>query len=400
MRSAPDQDRGVARWAVNTGVWILAGVLLITIALIFSAREEGQGFPSVTSTRASGYSAFAELLRRDGYNVRLDRSVRPTFAKGDVVIAITRGVSDENDEQSLEEAMGDPPLDPHGEQVKEHLEGGGRVIELINSEHFDFASVGAGAVERFAESSADSSRRYSLSLPSQTEGKTVFDVTARPYEAWTVNKVSFVRYFAVGDGLLVTVGEGLPVTNRFLDKDERQNAEFFLDLVRNVAPAGATIVFDESGIGNAEAPTVTNTLGEWAVAARWQVMLLFAVLIYTLSRRFGLPETETRSVRSSRELFDAVADVFRRTSNTGLALDNLLVECDQRIRRVLNAPATAKRSDILQMVPTPLRDQYLHVSEHANANSSPRTAATAAARLLQLLEAFEHDSRAVRGLKR
>jgi hypothetical protein len=173
-----------------------------------------------------------------------------------------------------------------------------------------------------------------------------------------------------------------------------------LKVVRTVAPSGGTLVFDESMIGNAEAPTVANTLGKWAVAARWQAGILFVVLIYTLSRRFGLPVTERRSVRGSRELFDAISDVFRRTGNTGLALDNLLVECDQRIRRVLSAPNSAKRSDILQMAPVALREQYLHVSEHANANSSPRKAADAARKLLDTLVAFENDSRAVRGLKR
>ncbi len=356
------------------------------------------GFPSVTSTRASGYAAFAELLKRDGYDVRLDRSVRPQFAKGDVVIAVTRGSSDPFQEPTVDEMLGERPLDLHRDQIEAHLRDGGSVIEIINSEYFDQASEQTETVQRNAVSSQDPSRTYNLSLPIESYGYSAFEPDAAPYNAWIVGEYSFVEYAHFGGGLLVTVGEGLPITNRYLDQD--QNAEFFLSLVRNVAPAGSRIVFDESGIGNADDPTVANTLGEWAVAARWQAGLLFAVLIYTLSRRFGTPETETRAVRGSRELFDAVADVFRRTSNTGLALDNLLVECDQRIRRVLNAPTTAKRSDILQTAPIALRDQYLLVSEHANANSSPRRATAAAARLLHLLEEFERDSRAVRGLKR
>jgi hypothetical protein len=385
---------------VNTGVWALAGVLLITIALIFSAREERRGFPSVTNTRASGYSAFAELLRRDGYKVRLERSVRPRFAKHEVVIALTRGGDEEFDESTITDLVEGAPVDVHAEQIVKHLENGGRAIEIVNTVHFDFASDETALAERFAVSPVDSNRRYSLSLPSSTSAYTAFDVYSAPYDAWDVGEYPYVEYMRHGDGLLVLVGEGLPATNRFLDAEKRQNAEFFLNLVRNVAPTGATIVFDESGIGNAEEPTVANTLGEWAVAARWQAGLLFVVLIYTFARRFGLPETEARAVRSSRELFDAIADVFRRTSNTGLALDNLLVECDQRIRRVLNVSSVAKRSDILQMAPTQLRDQYLLVSEHANANSSPRAATAVAAHLLKLLDEFEHDSRAVRGLKR
>ena len=104
--------------------------------------------------------------------------------------------------------------------------------------------------------------------------------------------------------------------------------------------------------------------------------------------------------RGSRELFDAVADIFRRTSNTGLALDNVLGECDQRMRAVLRGPRSLKRNELLQRVPHDLREQYLNVSELAVARTSPRAATAAAARLLELLERFESDSREARGLKR
>jgi hypothetical protein len=376
-------------------VWALLGVLLVTVALIFSAREDRQGYPSVTNMRASGYAAFAELLRRDGYQVRLERGVRPEFARDEVVIAVTRPYFNKDD--AWDAPLSDPRLHPHEEQILQHLENGGAVIELINWEQFERAS-GQAVGARTVVSASDPARTYLLSLPNNPFETTTYATEATSYGAWFLGEYSYVDYTVHGDGMLVTVGEGLPLTNRFLDRE--QNAEFGLALVRSVAPRGSKLVFDESGIGNAEAPSVANTLGPWAVAARWQAILLFVVLLYTLSRRFGLPETEKRAVRASRELFDAVSDVLRRTGNTGLALDNLLIECDQRMRRVLNAPGTMKRSDLLQAVPAALREQYLRVSEHANANVPSRKATEQAARLLALLEAFERDSREVRGLKR
>jgi hypothetical protein len=375
----------------------MAGVLLVSIALIFTAREDRGGFPSVTNTKASGYAAMAELLRRDGYTVRLERDVKPSFKHGEVVIALTRGTVGN---EEFDEFMGveEPSLDLHRDRIQKFMDAGGRVIEIVNAQSFEIDSARALEAQTEIASAFDPDLKYKLSLPYGTPGMSEIEPTTFPYGAWTVSGQPFVGYKTVGDGMLVVVGDGVPFTNRLLDR--AQNAEFLLKVVRAVAPSGGTLVFDESMIGNAEAPTVANTLGKWAVAARWQAGILFVVLIYTLSRRFGLPETERRSVRSSRELFDAISDVFRRTGNTGLALDNLLVECDQRIRRVLNAPNSAKRSDILQMAPVALREQYLHVSEHANANSSPRKAADAARKLLDTLVAFENDSRAVRGLKR
>lgn len=377
----------------------MAGVLLVSIALIFTAREDRGGFPSVTNTKSSGFAAMAELLKRDGYKLRLERSARPEFRDDDVVIALTRG-TEEPDEFESEFAVeeGVPSVDLHRERLVEHIESGGRVIEFINSASFEIDSARARETRAQVASAFDPNVKYTLSLPYGVGQRSGVAPDARKVGAWMAAEQQVVTYATIGKGTLVTVHEGIPFTNRFLDQE--QNAEFLLRVVRSVAPAGASVVIDESGIGNAQAPTVANTLGKWAVAARWQAGILFAVLIYTLSRRFGLPETERRSVRSNRELFDAISDVFRRTSNTGLALDNLLVECDQRIRRVINAPTSAKRSDILQAVPAALREQYLHVSEHANANSPPRRATAAASRLLELLSAFENDSRAVRGLKR
>lgn len=377
----------------------MAGVLLVSIALIFTAREDRGGFPSVTNTKPSGFAALAELLKRDGYSLRLERDARPEFKAGEVVIAMTRGSNAPDDfESEFAVEEGAPSVDLHRAGLLDHIESGGRVIEFISSASFEFDSARARETKAQVASAFDPNVKYTLSLPYGAPQRSGVAPDAAPVGAWMAAEQQVVTYASIGRGTLVTVHEGIPFTNRFLDQE--QNAAFLLRVVRSVAPKGATLVIDESGIGNAQAPTVANTLGKWAVAARWQAGILFAVLIYTLSRRFGLPESERRSVRSNRELFDAIADVFRRTSNTGLALDNLLVECDQRIRRVINAPTSAKRSDILQAVPSALREQYLHVSEHANASSSPRHATAAASKLLELLAAFENDSRAVRGLKR
>lgn len=401
MSSTADQGRGLGKWAVTTGAWVLAGFLLITIALIFSAREERRGFPSVTNVRASGYAAFAELLKRDGYQISLDRTLNPQFGRSDLVVSsaftndLWQQAEDPFDEGGA--APERPQELPYQVALDRHAKNGGTVVEIYNSVGFD-ASSSQVSTFRTVQSSFDLKRKYELSLPYGNAYAQPIAATPGSYPAWFAGDSAYVAYKKEGDGLRVYVADGLPVTNRYLDQD--QNAAFFLDLVRSLAPHGSRIVFIEDGIGNAEEPTVARALGPWAVVARSQVILLFLVLIYSFGRRFGQPETERRKVRASRELFDAVSDVFRRTNNTGLALDNLLIECDQRMRRILRVPSKTTRHEILQSVPKQLREQYLNVSELAVGNASPNAARDAAAKLLGLLDAFEKDSRSVRGLKR
>ncbi len=62
-----------ARAAVSIGLAILG---LATVFLI-TGRSAGATKPSVQDYGASGTSAWAELVRRDGYQVRLDRTRQP-----------------------------------------------------------------------------------------------------------------------------------------------------------------------------------------------------------------------------------------------------------------------------------------------------------------------------------
>lgn len=384
---------------MTTAAWLLAGFLLITAALLFSAREEHLAYPSATNVRASGYAAFAELLRRDGYHVTIDRSISPRIDRDSLAISTFFGRSTYSE---LEEGMFSGPAppaepEPYLESLAEHVRAGGSVLSIQHRKYFDRASKVSKEPNSIRSAKAEE-RTYEINARYTTEMGEVAGFEETDYWGWYMRGYPFVKYLASGDGVMVSVADGLPATNRFLDQND--NAEFMLDLVRRLAAPGSEVVFVEAGIGNFESPTVVRTLGDWAVAARWQTLLLFVVLLFTLGRRFGLPERDRLVHRGSRELFDAVADVFRRSRNTGLALDNVLGECDQRMRAVLRGPRSLKRSDLLQRVPHGLREQYLNVSELAVARTTPRVAAAAAARLLDLLERFEMDSREARGLKR
>jgi hypothetical protein len=397
VSSPADQERGLSKWTLKTGVWILAGFLLVTIALILSAREEERNFPSVTNTRASGYAALAELIQRDGYDLVLDRSVRPKFDKSDVLFITSFDYSYSDQADSPFAAPSEPQANPYQTAVLDHLAKGGRVIEVFNSTSFRGTSDLA-LMPRVAEPASEKGKPFTINVPYGGVSYTSLDLQEDPYDAWAVDDNPFISFYKVGPGRMVTVADGIFAANRFLD--DQENAAFFLAVLHTVAPPGSKIVVLEAGIGNADDPSAANTLGTWAEAARWQAVLLFVVLVFTLGRRFGLPIVERRRVRGSRELFDAIADVFRRTGNTTLALDNLLAECETRVRKTLNMGPKGTRKEMFAHVPAALKDQFFKVAEFASLGARAPEAAREAAKLLALLEAFEKDSRASRGLKR
>ncbi|HXH61005.1 MAG TPA: hypothetical protein VNI20_06565 [Fimbriimonadaceae bacterium] len=403
MRSTQETGGGLSRWTITTGAWILAGLLIITASLIFGNRQENTGFPSITNTKPSGFAAFAELLRRDGYDLSLERSAKLDLSGADLVIS-TEYLEGERRNSLLSVASDDEEEAPPEEDttpgyvkaLDKFAEGGGTVLTIKNSENFDGA-VQSVPSKSGTVSAKDLNKKYSLRLAFSSVLPRPSKNQAAPYVAWYNQGNPYVTFTKSGSGLLVTVADGLPITNHFLG--EEQDAEFFLDLVRSLAKPGAHIKVIEAGIGNAVTPSPTNMLGQWAVFARWQAVLLFVVIVYTLGRRFGLPEKDKRSVQGTRELFDAVADVLRRSHNTGLALDNLLHECDFRIRRALHQPSTVSRANMLQLVPAPLREQYLNISELAVSKCTPAVATASAKRLLDLLQAFEADTRTTLGKK-
>ena len=151
---------------MTTAAWLLAGFLLITAALLFSAREERLAYPSATNVRASGYAAFAELLRRDGYRVTIDRSIRPRIDRDSLVISSFFRASSLSD---LEVDMFGEPLQPDGpepylESLAEHVKAGGSVLSIQHSRHFERASD-MGSSERPIRSSADDERVYRINAP-------------------------------------------------------------------------------------------------------------------------------------------------------------------------------------------------------------------------------------------
>ncbi len=381
------------KWLVTRGVWIMTAILIISTMFMMLLRTEKTFFPSVTNVRPSGYAAFFELLNREGYEVYLERGPKPDFSKADLVIAPTYPADpvdrDEFDEFSEEMLLEE---EPKPNVLDLYWRDGGTVFEIEVDE-----GIRKGRDTK-AMSAIDPNRELAITTDQMYLGESQIVPEALFYAAWIVNGNPFVGLAMDERGRLVLMSDGMAFANENLD--QQKNAEFALDIVRTFAPKGATIAFYEAGIGNAIEPSAANTLGNWAVVARWQAVLLFVTLIFALGRRFGPPIKEIREVRSSREFFDAVADVLRRRGDTGVALHNVIQECDERLAKAMPSVRTRSKQQLVDSAPKELRDHYHIVQQMANSHISPSTASNAARKLLKMVTALERDSRAARGLNR
>jgi hypothetical protein len=75
------------------------------------------------------------------------------------------------------------------------------------------------------------------------------------------------------------------------------------------------------------------SIGTWASAAWWQMIILFILICYALGKRFGLPEIGRQGQRGGRELVDAYSDVVSRANKPQIALKKIVRETDREIRK-------------------------------------------------------------------
>lgn len=363
-------------------VWVLLGLLLAASALFLFARSAARSFPSIESTLPSGAAVFAELLRREGFEVVLDTDDDPDLPKDALVIAYFVpvgffGGSNEYETKAL----------------AEWVEGGGVLLGLTLSADFDDASRAAQAREASNGAHATLALRQRITV-SQTAGSSpTGSFPTAGDEALAIRVLSDDSPLVVaGDrdkGVIVEVGDALGSTNRFIDKE--QNAAFYLDLVRAVAP-GKKVVFVEALFGNTRNVGLLARLGSWASAAWWQFLLFAIVVTYTLGKRFGLPERDRRTQRGARELVDAFADTMNRGRQRQLALSLIAADVELRLRRLLALDVDADERELSRHLPADLAAALAEAKDLPE-KLPPAQGARIARRLVGLCDDFERERR-------
>lgn len=344
--------------------WLLLGVLAISSAAITLSRGSGATDPRIDSFGPSGLSAFAELLRSNGYRVRATASSVPVLAKDDVAVVCLNEVR--------ASFLG---ADAEGIYLRlfEFANQGGHVVLLPFDPKFDSPSRPLSQVGVHSSTSGSDAQLFTRApdyagpdrfLGDQPVSATIWSSTQGP-------SLSVVSLSGVGKGLVLGIGDGFIATNRYVDKS--QNADLLLNSIASVAPKGARLVFVEGVYAGAE-PSLIELLGPGAAGAWYQSIFLFIVVVFTLGKRFGLPE-ESRPIQTGqRELVDAVADTYRRANSTKVACRAAYDRADFEVRRAVKLSGDAPASERDDRIPESLAVQFRRVFEGTIDQLSPQDA--------------------------
>ncbi len=349
--------------------WSLLGVLTVAGLMITLARTVGRADPRIDSYRPSGLAAFADLLRANGYQVESTTSAFPRLGKNDIAVACLAeeptGFENTEINDDTPGALG---------RLSQFIQDGGKAVLLPIDVNFDDASTRLETREATGDFLSSPLRvtvhpnrsAWQVGLPDDlvTAGLVHDRYDANSNIAW------LTRYT---DGTVLSFADGYMATNRFIDRE--QNADVLIGSLSTIAPKGARLVFVESTFGN-ERPGLLEILGPGAIGAWYQSLFLFVVIVFTLGKRFGLPEEVRPTQTGQRELVDAIADTYRRARSTRAACRAAYERADAEVRKSLKLSADAPASDRDLRIPIELATAFRHVFEGTIDALSPQDAFT------------------------
>jgi hypothetical protein len=319
----------VTRAGLPTVVWVLVALLLGSALLMLVGAPDERFLPTAGNYAPSGTAAFAELIRRDGYQVAVDTAPKPVARPGDLQIFFWLGA---------DAGPAEPPRS--------------------SAKRLTFAvSAAAEPYTQQAQSQLDGSQ-----MQVSVDGTALPGVTGR-LPLWTAGGDQFTITSCPPSGLQVRGFAG--ATNRYIDQAD--NAAFALWHVRRLARPGGRVVFCEAAYAQSN-PSLAQQLGPWAVALKWQAILFAAVVLYTVSRRFGLPSAQKAEARGTREFVDGLADTMLRAKHSDWALRLIIEDAERKLRHARGKSPAADEA-------------VLDAKDRANAKPIPAEAAAIARKL-------------------
>lgn len=351
-----------------TLIWALTAILVLVFLVLQFVESGEKAFPSARSYMPSGTHAYAELLKRLGYEVEISHSSSPNLGPNDIAVVynLWSGISMFQSKS--------------GRQVEQKLKayGAKKALVLYMSEDFDSCSkkaevssaVYGGASEREVRLSIGDKYRFasnSANMWSMDEEEenvepssdTTIFVSHGYYDPFAVQSKTGAKDY-------IFVADAIGSTNRFIDKE--QNAAFYAGVLQYLGPKGSKVVFIEDAIHNADKTSVLGTLAPWSGPGRLQLLVLVALTIWMLGKRFGLPEATRFGQRGSKELVDAVADTSLRARATDFALNQIVADCERQIRNALKVGSDVQRQDLMFMLPVELSVPFANCVAGLGAN--------------------------------
>lgn len=355
---------GIPRFA-----WVLAGVLLLSIGLLFLGNRQGITSPDSNSYAPSGTRAFRAIAEELGYRTRSANVLLGELPKDEIIVAFF--VQTKVDPKSIEWQK----RNRVNQTLYRHLENGGSVLFVTLPRDFRSASKTAFATPTQLNGPGGSLKAAVVENPdsyiSFEESSYTLLLNAEERVVW-VSKV--------GKGRAVFADGLVGLTNRFIDRDD--NAAVAA-LCLAAAGSGKKLTFYEASHNGAGDPSVVEMLGPWAVGAWWQLNLAFVILVLTLGVRFGLPHQPRQIQGGGRDLADALADTLARSNKYMVAFRAIVKESDRLLRRRLKIASDVPTEVRDRMLPESLA-QVLSIAERACNLNPPREEALSMIRRLDL----------------
>lgn len=368
------------------------GVLLgLAYLLVLSGRIAEDDSPSVANSSGGGLSAFAELLRRSGFRVRVEDDLRPRFGADQFVVvplpeAPTQRALDEDGSPS----EGDPsllkrlPAAPGGSLLlgRSSIGRTGSTYQYVNrvtrERHRIRAGTGGATLREFATLDNPvllfgESRIGSSGSSSGT--------TSGSGSASGASSAGAIGSAAIGGRRVLIIERGEMASNRYIDGPD--NAALLVGLMR-AAAEGKEIVFYE---GFARGGGLLAALGDWAFAARNQLLLALALLVMTLGSRFGLAPRARRKESGQREQSDALGNLLRRWRGPGIGIDAAIEQSRRRLATARKLPSSAPREQWDKYLSPALIEAIEECEEWTRQRAREREALRAIAKLDALTEA-------------
>lgn len=317
-------------------------VLFGATVFLLIGQQSRTAFPSLASSAPSGMKLFGELLERNGMKIDANRSEFPTAKKGTVSVAfVTKNISSALYYLSDEENSGAESLMPSLSNLLKNSKPGSKLILVRMDPEFDSQSVSAGPATY---------------IPVMNLGKPSYKLQGIPrdipdyeenigsplgkYDNGSSADQSIAWSKKFGNTEILMLNSGLIASNRFIDKGD--NAEFLVSLFRRFGGKNAHFVSYESTFGNGQPTNLFTAIGNWAVVASWQALLLFIVVCYSVSVRFGIAHPMRSRERGTTDAIDALGTTFVRTENisyaSALYFDRIIHQAKTKLRIPRNAP--------------------------------------------------------------
>lgn len=332
-------------------VALVLSLLLVLAAVIFVfGSGNGNTTPSSVNTRGLGIAAYAELLRRNNISVEIDRSPVIKLSKNDVLVTVEDNAKyfdwfqDETPPEEYEkegEKFSKPPPSQFEQSVTNHLKQGGRIMNLVMpTSREDFQPT--ADIQTFT--TPNKSESFQLQL-----GDEAYTLEKEEQSAelpLIVSGQNFLAYIQEDSGgIYLDIADATFLRNRFIAKSD--NAKLGLWLAKKFLPPGGKYVIAEASVGNQETRTALDEVGKWASAAFWQTLFLFAVIVFTLNRRFGVASREITSARGAKELMGAMSLTLQRAHRRDHALLILRASALDRVRKTLRLSIGLSEQEVI-----------------------------------------------------